>query len=567
VRVFVVSLLLLLGFAANAAAATFDVTSSADSGPGTLRQALSQAASGDRVTFSTAGPIALGAPLLVRSGVDIEGCSDPGAVAPCVRISGSSSFDAIDIVAAGTTLHGLAISGAAVGIHVGASLVTVGGASLATENSISGSAGPAILVDGVAANVVIDRNIGQGNGGPFIMLAPGANGGVQPPQILTASDHAVVGLATPGATVRLFDVLAPGSVAALAGEATAGEATADGSGVWEAPAAASPGELVAATQTGGDGTSALSVAIGAAHSPAGGPPVAAIGGPRGLTYTASPAFALSAGDPSATILCRLDAQPYAPCGATYATPPLAEGPHTIYARAAGIAGLGPETSRSFEVDLAQPGTIVSGPPRFGNRSYAAFRFTVAAGTVSTTCALDDQALRPCSQRFATGYMLDGRHLFHLRTSDAAGEAYTLDTVFTVDTLPPGISLHGARVRLGAGGTVAFAVTCPLSEPGGCTGALQLTTRPARRRRPRTVAAAAWQAGPGVAQAISIAVPSWAQSAALNTGGLPVRVIATARDDAGNVTVIRRNGTMERHRDPAQRHDPRVAGRGLRLRTV
>lgn len=421
---------MLLAPAAAARAATHNVTNSADSGQGSFRQALSLAGTGDTITFSTAGPIMLSSPLIVGSGVQIEGCADVNVIAPCVTIQAAGGSDALDVTGSGATIGGLRITGAAIGIHVSASDVTVGGFSPGSQNEIDNSSGPAIAVDAGASGVMISRNTGHGNGGPFVQLAPGANGGVQPPTILAASASEVAGMAAPGALVTVFAVPASGSVASFDGAVTA-----DQTGLWELPAAADAGELVAAAQTEPAGTSALSASTSAAGATAAAPPTATIAGPSGTIYTASPTFTVASSDPGATILCRLDSSPYSVCGASDSVAALREGAHTLAVRALDDAGLGPVLNDTFDVDLAQPGTIVSGPPRYGRKSYATFSFTVASSTVATACALDDQRFEACHGRFATGYILDGRHVFHLQTTDAAGQSVVLDTVFTVDTLP------------------------------------------------------------------------------------------------------------------------------------
>lgn len=552
-RAFVLSLVALLAPAAAARAATYNVTSTGDSGSGTLRAALAQATTGDTITFSTAGPITLSSSALaVDQGVDIDGCSDANAAAPCVTLSVTGGFDALDVTGAGATVTGIDIIGAAIGIHVSASDVTVGGFSPSTENEIDDSAGPAIEVDGAAGGVVIDRNIGHGNGGPFVQLAPGADGAVQPPTILAASGREVSGMAVPGALVTVFAAPGPGSVTSFDGAVTA-----DQTGLWELPGSANQGELVAAAQTGTSGTSALSASTSAGGSTAAGPPTATITGPSGTIYTASPVFTLVSSDPGAMLLCRLDGAPYSVCGASYSRSALPEGQHTLIARAVDGNGIGPEVSSAFNVDLAQAGTVVSGPPRYGRKSFARFSFTVAPGTAATVCGLDDQRLEPCHGRFSTGYILDGRHVFHLQTTDAAGEAVVVDTVFTVDTLAPAITIASAQTHLSSNRTVTFTIACPPSEPGGCTGTVALSTVPARRsHRTRAVGSASWHAGPSTTEAVAIAVPLWAVSAALQGRGLAVQAVITGRDDAGNVTVLRRKAVIVVSANAVWRRKPR-----------
>ena len=487
-RSILLSPLLVAALAGPAAGASLTVSKTTDDGSaGTLRSALARAGPGDVIGFSTPGPIVLGSALpAVGPAVDIEGCAaNPNATGSCVTVAASSSFDGLDVAGDGAVVRGVAITGAAVGIRVSGSNVSIGGSAPATENAISGSAGAAIAITGAATGVVIDRNLGSGNGGPFIQLAPGANGDAAPPAILAASDAAVSGTAPPGAVVRLFASLGPGEV-----DGFAGAATADASGAWAIPAVAAPGEYLAATETGGSGSSALSGAVVAVHA-SGAPPT---------------------------------------------------------------------------------GTIQRGPPRFGNRSSVRFRFTVPPGTTRVACAVDDRRFATCRSPYASGYLLDGRHVFHLRTSDAAGAPAIIDSVFTIDTLPPAVSLGGVHVRVsptGGAPAVTFTVSCPPSEPGGCSGTLGVGTVPdPKTHRYQVVGRVSWKAPPNNTVRVAIPVPPWTIALSRHGRGLLVRVALLARDDAGNVTQIRRNalilppsGTAAAYR--SRRHGSRVRARRAR----
>src|SRR5690606_36945738 len=79
-----------LTMAAQARPAAFTVTSSADSGPGTLRQALADAPSGATITFATPMTITLASPLVIQRGLVVRGELD-GDRAPDVRISGNDA--------------------------------------------------------------------------------------------------------------------------------------------------------------------------------------------------------------------------------------------------------------------------------------------------------------------------------------------------------------------------------------------------------------------------------------------------------------------------------------------
>jgi hypothetical protein len=540
-RATLLTFVLVLAPAATAVAASFDVSSTGDDGavPGTLRFALLHAGPGDSIGFSTGGPIAPASPLpAVDSGVDVEGCSvNPNAAGPCVAITGSSAFDGLDVTGAGAIVRGLAITGAGVGIRVTGSNASIGGPSAASANTISGSAAGAIVVANPASGVVLNINTGHGNAGRFIQLAGGANGGIGPPALIAVSDSGVAGTAAPGALVRLFAASSAGSV-----DGFAAAATADKTGIWLMHASSTAGEAVAATQTGQSGTSQLTdVVVTSRASPArGAAPTATIAGPTGVTTDTSPAFTLTASDPGAALVCHLDSAAYAPCRSSYSPPiPLPDGPHTLYARAIGAAGdLGPEVSQAFEVNAATPATIVSGPPRYSNRSSATFRFTWPGGAKTVECNLDNKPYASCRSPFATGYLLDGRHTFRVRVTDAAGEAAVVEQVFTIDTLSPWIGLGPRRVRVNSNAAVAVLASCPASEPAGCSGRVGLSTVPVgKHEHPRVLGAADWTGAPRTVTQVLVPVPPWAVALARSRKGLRVLAVLRARDKAGNVTRI------------------------------
>ncbi|HVK09195.1 MAG TPA: LamG domain-containing protein, partial [Gemmataceae bacterium] len=199
----------LRSFEDRVAPATFQVTSTADSGAGSLRQALvdANAAPGrDDILFNIgAGGLQTITPLTalptIIDPVAIDGTTQPGyAGYPLIEVRGDSAgaaADGLTVTAADSTVRGLAInrfagsgvriSGAAAtgnvvagnylgtdaagtaaagngahGVLVtdGASNNTVGGAAAADRNVISGNAGDGVRVTGSAGNTVSGNYIG-----------------------------------------------------------------------------------------------------------------------------------------------------------------------------------------------------------------------------------------------------------------------------------------------------------------------------------------------------------------------------------------------------------------------
>ena len=157
---------------ATARTATLTVTNTADSGPGTLRQALADAGRGDTIDFDPAvfppaapAAITLLTPLpqLVQGYVTIDG-HDAGVI-----IDGSSTPTdtvGIDIVSDGNILRGLHVlhfPTDGIRISGGAQLNVIGGDTPADRNIISGNsdAGVSILGENATQNQIAGNYIGS----------------------------------------------------------------------------------------------------------------------------------------------------------------------------------------------------------------------------------------------------------------------------------------------------------------------------------------------------------------------------------------------------------------------
>lgn len=148
----------------------------------------------------------------------------------------------------------------------GATGNVIGGNSEASENELSLSGGPAITIfarEGTENEVA--RNYGFENEGPFIRLSPidwsetvGPNGGIEPPEFLSATATGAAGTAEPGALVRVFrdEYEDEGEL-----ESFLGQVHANNKGEWSLNFEVVPaGTILAATQTRNGGTSELALA-------------------------------------------------------------------------------------------------------------------------------------------------------------------------------------------------------------------------------------------------------------------------------------------------------------------
>jgi CSLREA domain-containing protein len=252
----------------------------------------------------------------------------------------------------------------------------VGGSTTERENTIEGSAGPAIEVLEQAGEpgswTEITHNHGSGNGGLFIDLKNGANEGIVPPPISSALKASAEGTgAEAGAKIRVFRKAgsAPGELQSFLGEAKA-----DGSGNWKVTYSAVPGgTIVAATQTNGTGaTSELSTATvpadpstdgggggGGTNNGGGGPPPAADSkaptatitkGPKAQTTSTTAKFKFKSNEAGSTFQCKLDKGKFKKCKSPKTYKKLKPGRHVFKVRATDRAGnVGKPAPRKFTV--------------------------------------------------------------------------------------------------------------------------------------------------------------------------------------------------------------------------
>jgi hypothetical protein len=170
-------------------------------------------------------------------------------------------------------------------------------------------------------------------------------------------------------------------------------------------------------------------------------------GPSGPIASASPTFAFSSPQGSATFACRLDSAPFAPCTSPQALTGLADGPHSFSARARDAAGLDPTpASRTFVVDTqAPPVAIDSGPSGPTNDPRPAFAFSSSDDGATFACSIDTgtAAPAPCSGPGTdqpSADLADGSYSFRVTATDTAGNATTATRDFTVDTQAPEVTL-------------------------------------------------------------------------------------------------------------------------------
>ena len=154
----------------------------------------------------------------------------------------------------------------------------------------------------------------------------------------------------------------------------------------------------------------------------------------------SATFGFTSDDSGATFECKLDAEPYGPCPALTTLIALAEGSHTLQARA--IDGSDNEDptpdSHTWIVDTTPPDTAInSGPTGFTPLTDASFGFASESGA-TFECSRDGATFAPCTSPQPYAGLQDGPHSFAVRARDLAGNVDPAPAVrtWTVDTQSP-----------------------------------------------------------------------------------------------------------------------------------
>lgn len=155
------------------------------------------------------------------------------------------------------------------------------------------------------------------------------------------------------------------------------------------------------------------------------------GGPTGTTSDSTPTFDLQSDEAGSTFECRVDGAAFAPCTTPFTTAPLADGAHTLEARATDPSGNTDPTpdSRAFTVDTSVPAdtdppetTLTTKPkPKVKTKKKSA-KVTFAFSSDESgrfECKLDKASFSPCTSPL-TLKAKKGKHTFSVRAVDAAG---------------------------------------------------------------------------------------------------------------------------------------------------
>jgi Right handed beta helix region/Bacterial Ig-like domain len=246
------------GLLLNVQAANTTIKSIEFTGGASSATVLNLAGAGDRLDTvtvrnapGTAVRIAGGSVRVDSSRVDTSGTgiavAGSSATIASPTITGSSGRG-IDITGTATSVVSPEISGSG-----SAGIVAGGGGAAISGGRIHGNAGDGVLITG--QNNTVGRVVFFGNGGKPIATAPGANGGIAPPQNLRVGPRRADGSlplsGTASGTVELWS----GNPASASAPSFVDAFGAGGDFTYSFPTEPQPGSVFSATVTGGSGTS------------------------------------------------------------------------------------------------------------------------------------------------------------------------------------------------------------------------------------------------------------------------------------------------------------------------
>ena len=173
--------------------------------------------------------------------------------------------------------------------------------------------------------------------------------------------------------------------------------------------------------------------------PASAPVIAS--GPSGFVTAGQSAFAFLGAAGDETYQCRLDSGAWTACLASYTTPLLADGAHTLDVRLVdAAANVGPTASRTWTIDTTTPSTaptMATVPPNPNNDATPSFAFSGAGAGETYQCRTDAGAWVACTSPITLPTLGEGTHTFWVRVIDGAGTTGpATSTTWTVDTTAP-----------------------------------------------------------------------------------------------------------------------------------
>lgn len=251
-----------------------------------------------------------------------------------------------------------------------------------------------------------------------------------------------------------------------------------------------------------------------------------------------------------------------------------EGSYTFTTRATDSAGNQREASRTFSVDATAPETSIDSGPADGSSSSATsytFAFSASEAGSGFECrvypaALTPPAFGPCSgggSHTASGFA-PGTYTFEVLATDAFGnsDATPAKRTFTVtspdsgisppppppppgppapvttsDTSAPAMGIGSRTITASRARVLGVKLSCPASEPGGCTGTLTLVSDKAfaSARKRVSLGTARFSIAAGKTAVVKVRLSRAGQRLLKRLGRVRARLTLTAADKAGNTS--------------------------------
>lgn len=161
--------------------------------------------------------------------------------------------------------------------------------------------------------------------------------------------------------------------------------------------------------------------------------------PPNPSTTTTARFEFTTGN-SVTITCQLDNGAAGACASPKTYSGLADGSHTFTLRGTNSAGTTTTLPYMWTIDATPPLVAITGfPPHVTNATTAQFVFTVT-GATTIACKLDTGTPVTCTSPWTYTGLADGSHNFFVVATDAAGNVTNQLWPWTVDTVPPVLSI-------------------------------------------------------------------------------------------------------------------------------
>lgn len=226
---------------------------------------------------------------------------------------------------------------------------------------------------------------------------------------------------------------APGGGGAIGPDGAAGADAGGDSALGSTGGSGTGGSGTGGAGTGGAGTGGTGTG--------GTPPVTTI-----ATHPANPTndqtgdFTFTNSSAGVTYKCRIDTGTYVTCTASYTTPALADGSHTLTVQATDSGGVAEANPPSYTwvIDTVPPNTAISTHPASpALASASSFTFSATGETLAVTyeCKLDSGGFTECPASYVAPALANGVHTLSVRAKDAAGNTDATPATHTWEVVP------------------------------------------------------------------------------------------------------------------------------------